>query len=377
MKVSGKVLAGAAIGLVIGAALTGIAVNFASGGSKSGGPGGGFGGRGGYAPVVTMTLAEEASITRTIDVIGEARALKSVAITSEVTGIVEEVNVAPGMRVEQGEILLRADDDQQQIALSRAEAEYPIAKENAERYRNLRRDESASAQEAEQAINNYNQVQAELRAAQFAVEQRIIRAPFDGISGLTDIEVGDYIRAGDVITTLDDTSSVIIEFAVPQEAAGFVNVGQKVTASLTSAAAAKYEGEISAIDSRVDTVSRTLKVEATVSNDEGRLIPGAVLAVSTTSEGEKAIAVPGLAVQWDRAGAYVWRRGPDGFAQRAGIVILQRTDEMVLVEGDVDAGDVIVSEGADRVRNGVPLPALENHGSEVSAAGAGAAASQD
>jgi RND family efflux transporter MFP subunit len=377
MKFSGKMLAGAAIGLVTGAVLTGVAVNMSSGGGSGGGPGSGGGFRGGYAPVVTMTTAEEASITRTIDVIGEARALKSVAITSEVTGIVEEVNIAPGKRVEQGDVLLRADDDEQQIALSRAEAEYPIARENAERYTNLRRDESASAQEAEQAVNNYNQVRAELRAAEFAVEQRIIRAPFDGISGLTDIEVGDYIRAGDVITTLDDTSSVIIEFAVPQEAAGFVNVGQPVTASLTSAAAAKYEGEISAIDSRVDTVSRTLKVEAKVQNDEGRLIPGAVLAVSTTSEGEKAVAVPGLAVQWDRSGAFVWRRGPDGSAQRAGVVILQRTDEMVLVEGDVEDGDVIVSEGADRVRNGVPLPALENNGSEVSAASAGAAASQD
>lgn len=353
----GGVLAGAIVG--VGATLMFVSQGGggqqAASGERDGGPR-----RQGYAPVVTMTMAEEAAIERTVEVIGRARASKSVAITSEVTGLVEEVNFAPGQRVSEGDILVQVDDDEAQVALARAKAQFPIARDNADRYRNLEQDEAASALEAEQAQTNFVSVRADLRAAEVAVAQRKIRAPFDGIAGLTELEPGDYLRAGDQVTTFDDTSSIIIEFAVPQESAGFVNIGQPVSVSLTSDAGAKYEGEITAIDSRVDPQSRTLRVEARVDNEQGRLIPGAVVAVSTTAKGEPAVAAPGLSVQWDRGGAYVWRRNGDGVAERAGVIILQRTDEMVLVEGELAAGDVIVSEGADRVRGGVPLPALRN-----------------
>lgn len=367
MKASGGLAAGVVIGLAAGAAATGVFLTLSS---DRGAPAGAerMDGEAGYAPVVSLAEVKEASLARTVEVIGRARALKSVAITSEVTGLVEAVNIAPGQRVEQGDVLVQVEDDAQQIALARARAEYPIAKENAERYRSLRQDESASALEVEEAVTNFNAVQADLRAAEFAVAQRKIAAPFDGIAGLTDLEPGDYIRAGDTVTTLDDTSSIIIEFAVPQESASFVNIGQAVAASLTSSAGVKYEGEITAVDSRVDPASRTLRVEARVDNEQGRLIPGAVLAVSTTAKGEPAVAAPGLAVQWDRAGAYVWRRSEDGVAERAGIVILQRTDETVLVEGDLKPGDVIVSEGADRVRGGVPLPEFGRRKGGISAA---------
>jgi RND family efflux transporter MFP subunit len=385
MKFSPTLVAVAAAGAVVGALAVGVATSGGDGpavearGGAAASPGAGNprggrsrgGGRGGYAPVVSMAVAEQAAVARTIDVIGRARALRSVAITSEATGIVETVNIAPGKRVSEGDLLLQIVDDEQQVALNRARAEYPIARENAERYRNLESDAAASALEAEQAQTNYVSAQAQLRAAEVAVEQRRIVAPFDGVAGLTDIEPGDYLRAGDVVTTLDDTSSIIVEFAVPQEAAAFVNVGQDVRAAITSAANISYDGVITAIDSRVDSVSRTLRVEAQVENDNSRLIPGAVLAVTTTADGEPAIAVPGLAIQWDRSGAYVWRRGRGDTAERAGVVILQRTDETVLVEGELQLGDAIVAEGADRVRAGVPLPAgpAQRGGGGVGAAG--------
>ncbi|WP_425410269.1 efflux RND transporter periplasmic adaptor subunit [Hyphococcus sp.] len=357
--VSKQLLAGLAAGAVIGAVIVAATLTGAGQGPEAaGGPGGGGpgGGRGGYAPVVSMTLAEEAAIQRTVEVIGRTRSLRSVAITSEVTGLVEELNFAPGQRVTEGDVLVQVDDDEAQVALARARAQFPIAQDNATRYRNLAEDEAASALEAEAAQNNFVSIRADLRAAEVAVAQRKIRAPFNGIAGLTEIEPGDYLRAGDLVATLDDTSSIVIEFSVPQESAGYVNIGQPVSVTLTSDLRTEYSGEITAIDSRVDPESRTLRVEARVDNERGRLIPGAVVAVSTTAEGEPAIAVPGLSVQWDRAGAYVWRRGEDGAAERAGVIILQRTEDMVLVEGDLQADDVIVSEGADRIRGSVPLP---------------------
>ncbi len=373
MKAPHILVGGVLVGLLAGAALTGFAIsNFGGAGpqaeqARSGGRPGGA--RGGYAPVVAMGTAKADFVARTVSVIGEARALKSVVITAEATGIVEEVVVAPGARVAKGDLLLQINDDEQQVALVRARANFPIARDNAARYRDLASDEAASALEAEEAQNAFIAARADLRAAEVAVAQRRILAPFDGIVGLIDSEAGDYIQAGGAVTTLDDTSSVIIDFAVPQEAAGFINIGQTVEAAMTSAAERTYRGEITAIDSRVDPASRSLRAEATFVNVDGRLIPGAVFTVSTTAEGEPAISIPGLAVQWDRSGAYVWRRNAEGAAEQASVVILQRRDDIVVVEGDIAAGDAIVVEGADRVRRGLPLPQVEpDGGTGVSAA---------
>lgn len=387
MKLPGSLVVGAVIGLVFGVAATAFVFNGAdsgAGGGASAGvanPGAGRGGpprgRGGYAPAVTIVVAREASLGKTLDVIGEARALKSVSLTSEATGIVSSVNVAPGKRVSAGDVLLTLDDEQQRIALDRARAQFPIAKENSDRYASLQETEAASALEAEAAFNNYKAIEADLRAAQFAVQQRKIVAPFDGVIGLTTIEAGDYLRAGDMVTTLDDTSSIVIEFSVPQEAAAAVEPGQAVRARLASgfSGAGLYEGWVSAIDSRVDPVSRTLRIEATFDNFDSGLLPGAIFAVSTTSAGALAVSVPGLAIQWDRSGAYVWKRGEDGAAIRAAVEILQRTDQIVLVDGDLNPGDAVVSEGSDRVRPGIvlPEPVERGEGRQVRD-GAGAAA---
>ena len=343
----------------------------AAGPRGGGGPGGGRPARRAYKPTVAMALAKEASVTKTINVLGEARALKSIAITSEVTGLVEEVNIAPGKRVKQGEMILRVVDDAQSIALARTRAQYPIAKANAERYRQLAAEDAASPLEADEAFNELKRLEAELRSAELEKGQRTITAPLDGIAGITEIETGDYLRAGDVITTLDDTSSVVIEFSVPQESAAYVELGQDVSAGLTSDAGRAFKGSITAIDSRIDSASRTLRAEATIENGDGVLLPGAVFAVSTLRAGAKAVSVPGLAVQWDRAGAYVWKRGDDGMAVRASVQILQRRDDIVLVQGDVRVGDAIAADGADRVRAGLELPVYERSSSapQVSVSG--------
>lgn len=370
MKLPGSLAVGALIGLAIGAAATTFVLSARQSDGAPGAPVAAGAGRGGYAPAVSIVVAEAASVGKTLDVIGEGRSLKSVALTSEATGIVADINIAPGKKVAKGDVLLRLDDEEQRIALERAKAQYPIAKQNAERYEDLLNTEAASELEAEAAFNNYKAIEADLRAAEFAVQQRAIRAPFDGVIGLTEIEAGDYVRAGDIVTTLDDTSSIVIEFAIPQEAARAVEIGQKVTAKLAAGADIPHDGVVTAIDSRVDPENRTLKIEATFENDDTALLPGAIFAVSTTSSGKPAVSVPGLAIQWDRSGPFVWRRGPEGAAEPASVEILQRTDDTVLVSGAVKPGDLIVWEGADRVREGMPLPGLTTQHSQPSSAGA-------
>ncbi|MEZ5892006.1 MAG: efflux RND transporter periplasmic adaptor subunit [Parvularculaceae bacterium] len=378
MKKPGPLLIGLAAGALLGAGAVMLTRGPAGGvEEQTRGPGGGGrGGPGAMMPAVSIAVAGEAAVGKTLDAIGEARALKSVRLITEATGIVEAVSIEPGKRVSQGDVLLKLDDRQQRIALDRARAQYPIAKDNADRYSSLEKTEAASALEAEAAFNNFKAVEADLKAAEYAMGQRVIAAPFNGVIGLTEIEAGDYIRAGDVVTTLDDTSSIIVSFTAPQESADALAIGQKVRARLASGGA-EHEGVITAIDSRIDPASRTLRAEATFENPSNALFPGAVFAVTTTAEGERAVSVPGLAVQWDRSGPYVWKRAGDGKAVRANVVILQRTDDLVLVKGDLSPGEAVVAEGADRMRPGLPLPAPSRGRAESASAGTGAAPGAD
>ena len=372
MPMSRPFIAGAFAGIVLGAAAVGVVLSAkpsAEGGPGSrsgGGPGGGAGAgpagggpaafsRGGMAPAVSVAVVEPGNVGRTLEAIGSARSSKAATLVAETAGLVTAVEFAAGQQVKAGDVLLRLDDEAQRIALARARAQYPIAKANAERFRALQEEDAASKLEADTAYNEFRAVEAELRAAEFALGQRTIRAPFDGAVGLTTIQRGDYLTAGAVVTTIDDPSALIVEFTAPQETAATVRIGQPVEATLAGDRGLKLTGAVSAIDSRVDPVSRTLRIEATFPGG-AQILPGATYAIRTTSDGAPALSVPGLAVQWDRTGAYVWKLGPDGAVARASVTILQRTDDVALIAGDVAAGDRVIVEGADRVRPGMSFP---------------------
>jgi RND family efflux transporter MFP subunit len=356
--------AGAILGLAVGfisagfvLSMTGQASDPASAARPSGGRGpDGPPGRGGMLPAITTASVAPASVGRSIAAVGSGRAAKSVTLVAEATGLVEAVTAKAGQQVKAGDVILKLDDAEQKIALARARAQYPIAKANAARYADLYKDDSASKLEVDNAFNAFKAAEADLKNADYSLKQRTILAPFDGVVGLIGIEAGDYLRAGEVVATMDDLSSLIIEFAIPQEAAAGVKIGQAVEATLAGDAGEKIAGSISAIDSRVDPASRTLKIEAIFTNAQGNLLPGATYAVTTTNDGASALSAPGLAIQWDRTGAYVWKLGTDGSASRVSVRVLQRRDELAIIDGDVAAGDLVIVEGADRVRPGMMFP---------------------
>ena len=357
-------LAGVMVGAIAGGLISAVIVsgmpqsNGASASAEArsapmrGGPGGR---RGGYrAPPTSLAPAEAARVSVAFDAIGVVRAQRSLEISTEVAGIVEAVAFQPGQYVEAGDELLRIQDREQVIALQRARAQYPIAKRNAERFAALAKEDAASALEAENAFNQVKALEADLRAAEFALSRRTITAAFDGRVGLTEIEPGNLVAAGQLVTTLDATDTVVVVFDIPQEVAQDIVIGGLATVTdLRGGVSA--EGKVTAIDTRVDAASRTLNVEATFDNPDNFLRPGATVTVSTQNEGATGVRVPGLAVQWDRTGSFVWRRGPEGSAVRAGVEILQRTASDAIVRGSLAPGDLIVVEGADRVRPGMPL----------------------
>ena len=336
--------------------------------------GNGPGGFGQQAPAVTLARVEFAPIEQTLVAIGTGRALQSLTLNAEVSGIITKIHIAPGVQVERGEPLVELEKDQQEINLAKARADYAIARTNSQRFQGLVDDNAASALENESAQNTLTAAQAELRRAEYELSQRTIRAPFAGIVGLNDLDVGDFLSVGATITTIDDVTSLLVDFVIPENASAYVREGLSVSATAASAGGRSFTGTIRAVDSRIDPASRTRRVEAVLANDDLSLVPGSTFSINLAVPGRRAVVAPGLAIQWDRAGSYVWKRSLNGVAERVPVTILQRTAQFVLVDAPLAETDHIVAEGADLVRPGAPLPDPEIRGAASASSSAGSAA---
>ncbi|MGE4174210.1 MAG: efflux RND transporter periplasmic adaptor subunit, partial [Methylocystis sp.] len=250
------------------------------------------------------------------------------------------------------------EKEQQENALARARADHAIAKTNAARFEGLVADEAASALEFESAKNTLSAATAALKQAEYELARRTIRAPFAGVVGLTRLDIGDYLTIGATITTIDDVSSLLVDFVIPERASAFVKEGLEVTATAQASTGLVVKGKVRAVDSRVDSASRTRRIEAILDNENGALIPGSTFAITLVVPGRKALSAPDLAVQWDRAGAYVWKANDKGTAERVPVTILQRNADAVLIDAPLATSDLIVSEGASMVRPGALLKAV-------------------
>jgi len=307
-------------------------------------------GRGGSVNVITQQVAVDPG-GETVMALGTAKAARSVTIYPQVTGIVTDVLFRPGEAVTAGRALLKLNDDDQRIAADKAEVALKQAEATLERNKALAKSKTVSAAALLDAETAAQLAAIEVRSAKVELDRRTVTAPFAGITGLTDISIGDLVTPSTVITRLDDLSTVRVGFEVPERWAGRVALGQPIAATAQGMAGVEFAGQITAIDNRIDETTRTLSLEAELANKDRALRAGMALTVKLSFDTQEELSVPSLAVQWDRNGSFVWRVA-DGAAHRANVTIVQRESGIVIVRGDVKAGDKVVVEGVQRLREG-------------------------
>jgi len=321
---------------------------------RTGGQGGGGGGRAAPAvPVVTATVEIDNSGLE-VRAIGTVAAARAVTLYPEATGIVAELTFAPGTAVTAAQPLIRLDDADQQVAVERARIALDAARLALDRAEQLAKSNNISSDALADARTAVQTGEIDLRSAERELTRRTLVAPFGGVIGLTDVTVGDLVNSSNAISTLDDMTTVTVAFEVPERASGRVAIGQAIAATTEALVGQNFAGTVSAVDSRVDPVARTLKVEAKLPNDANVLKPGMALNVVIEFPGIEHPAVPSLAVQWDRNGPYVWKVDGDKVA-RAGVQIVGRRSGIVIVAGEIAAGDEVVVEGLQRLREGVTV----------------------
>lgn len=333
------------------------------GGPQAGGPPGGAPpGRGGFGGGNrTATVVVQPVILSTINdslaAIGEGAAVHSVTVTTPASGTLASLEVKAGDAVKAGDLIGQLDSQQEQIALDKARLAERAAQEALQRTTNLANANSASTVQLAAAQLDADNAALEVRNAELALERRSIVAPISGTVGLLQVTPGNAVGAQSAVTTIDDTSSILVTFWVPERYAGEIALNMPVEVMAVALPGQVFDGRVTAVDSRIDSASRTLQVQASIPNDTGRMRPGMSFSVTMKFPGDRFPTVNPLAIQWSADGSYVWAM-VEGKAKKVMAQIIQRNSDGVLVKGELAEGDPIITEGVLQLSEGAAVQVL-------------------
>lgn len=316
------------------------------------------------ASLVVVEPAGEETINNRLTAIGSARALQTVSIKPYSSGYLNKLLVKAGDTVKAGDPLAELDNDSETIAVSKAQVALKDAENALQRIARLRATNTATAVQEIEAQLALSNTKLALQDAQLALDRRTVRAPIPGIIGILPVNAGNYVTADTAIARIDDRSKVLIDIWVPERFAPQIRVGQPVTAESTAFAGVQYDGKVSAVDNTLDEASRTLHIRAEVENDQDRLRAGMSFSVTILFPGDRYPSVDPLAIQWGADGSYVWRVEA-GVAKKVAARIVQRNSNNILVDGAINAGDMIVTQGVQTVRDNAPVRLLDEKGTAL------------
>jgi membrane fusion protein, multidrug efflux system len=316
------------------------------------------GARPGFGPsgpisVVTVTLKRQ-SFARQMEAVGTARANEAVDITSKTSNRVTKILFREGQQVKAGEVLVEFDTEQARASLAEAEAALKDSQSQFKRSRELYATKALSEAQLDQLQATLSTNEARVAGARSQLNDMIIRAPFAGRVGLRNVSVGSYVSPGGVITTLDDTSIIKLDFSVPEVFLASLQEGLEISARTSAYPDTEFKGKVSSIDSRLDPVSRAIVVRARIDNKDGRLKPGMFMTVKLIRADAPALMLPeeALVPEGNSKFVFVVR---DGKAMRVEVQTGRRRPGEVEITGGLDEGDVVVTEGTQKVRNGQPV----------------------
>jgi membrane fusion protein, multidrug efflux system len=255
---------------------------------------------------VSTTVVKPISWTPDIQAIGTARAARGVDLTVETTGIVKEILFRANQRVEEGAVLVQLDDAQQQADLAAAKAQAALDVANLNRAIQLQRREVGTNVNVESARAAADASAAQVEKLQALLDQKQVKAPFDGTVGIPKIDLGQYLSPGTTVATLQDLDTMRVDFSVPEQRLGQLKIEQKVRLGF-SEDDMRFTGSIYGIEPKVDPVTRLVAVRAEVANPEGKISPGQFVQVRVELQEENNIlALPQTALVTSLYGDYVY-----------------------------------------------------------------------
>lgn len=320
------------------------------------GVGGAGGGRGGVA--VSQAVAVTRPFVDRLEVLGAAKGRQSVTITSSTTELITGVHFSDGAYVRKGQILVDLKAQEQNADISQAQAALSLAEINYQRWKSLGDQGIAAKASVDQYRTGLQQAQANLAMAKSRLGDRVIRAPFSGMVGLSDVTPGTLVNPGAPIVSLDDVTVIRVDFDVPDRYLAALHEGVTISARTDAYPDLVINGRIAKLDSRIDQRTRSIKARAEFPNGDGRLKPGMLVRVSVDQSVRQAVAVPQAAVQFDGDQASVFvlaRRGSGLVAEQRQVVTGANDAGFVEIKQGLKDGETIVADGVNRVSSNQPV----------------------
>lgn len=314
---------------------------------------------------VNTAIVGEQTWEATLSSVASVVSAKGVSVSADAAGIVTKLHFDSGATVRQGQVLVELDTSVERAQLASIRARRDLAQADLSRSQRLASSGVIAQAEVETNDASFKSLTAEGAALNAQIAKKTIRAPFSGKLGIREVNLGQYLAPGTTVASLETSESIFVDFTLPQRELGRVAVGMRVRASLEAGGAELAEGTVSAIDPAVDAVTRNIKLRASLPNLDDHLRPGMFVRVSVAlPEQHKVIAVPLTAVVHASYGDSVFftEMKPVGEAKKMTKVARQAFVKLGETRGDFVAvldglkpGQEIVTAGAFKLRNGIPL----------------------
>ena len=310
---------------------------------------GAAGGQGQGGPVVVeVAPVVQESAVEAAQAVGSLRASQTTLLRPEVSGRVVALNVRDGQRVQRGQLLVQLDDGVQQAQLAQALAQSVTAESHVRRQQELLAQGFVSGSSVEQAQSAAQVAQAQVQLARAQLARLQVRAPFSGVAGIRLVSLGDYVRDGADLVSLEDASKLWADFRLSEQYAGRLRVGQPVSVSVDAIPGTQLAGVVEAVDARADADGRALLVRAALKQTVPNLRSGLFVRVALElGRRDGALWVPEEALVPQGGKLFVFKV-KDGEARRTPVKVGARKPGWAeLLEG-VQAGDQVVTAGQQR-----------------------------
>jgi len=320
-----------------------------------------------FAPppdAVTTVVAKGETWPSTLDVIGTTAAIQGVTVSADLPGAVARINFESGQSVHAGDVLVELDTREERAQLAAAESDRDLAKINYDRDQQLVKEGVVAQTQSDNSSAQQKSTDAKVGEIKATIERKTIRAPFSGVLGIRQINLGQYLAAGAAIVSLQALNPIYVNFGVPQQQSSLVKAGRLLELTSDDVPGVEFKGRVTAIDSVVNEATRNLQVQATLPNPGGKLRPGMFVQVQLGLGASRSVVpLPASAINYAPYGDSVFvvtdLKDPKGKSYRGvrqQFVKIQgsRGDQVAVISG-VNPGEEIVSSGVFKLRNGAAV----------------------
>lgn len=304
---------------------------------------------------VKAAQAKREAVAAKVEAVGDLLAGESVVLRPEIVGRIAAIRFEEGHKVRAGEVLVELNAEEQRSALAQSQSSVQVEQQSFQRIRDVRAKNLVSQQQYDEALARLQNAQALLERDRVRLSRTVLQAPFDGIIGLRQVSLGDYVSPGQALVNLESVDPIKLDFKLPEKYAGKVAKGLKLQVTVDAWPGRVFSGEIQAVDPRLDEATRTVKARARLANADLALKPGMFAHVVLDLGKERpALFVPEQAVEAKGSKAMLYRI-IDGKAVLATVKTGERRPGFVEIAEGLGDGDWVVTDGQLKLRDGMPV----------------------